>query len=151
MAQEIDDSVNRKIIQLLNENGRRSFTELANLVGISEAAARQRVNKLVNSEAIKISAIPDAKALGFHRKALIGIRHQGSLGPLAKKMRDLPEVSKVVVTAGEFDVLLEVVCKDDEHLVRLINESIRSVDGVQTTETFVYLKEEKQTYEWIGQ
>jgi len=94
MAQEIDDSVNRKIIQLLNENGRRSFTELANLVGISEAAARQRVNKLVNSEAIKISAIPDAKALGFHRKALIGIRHQGSMGPLAKKMRTCPKFPK---------------------------------------------------------
>jgi len=151
MAKEIDDQVNRKIIQLLNENGRRSFTELATMLGISEAAARQRVNKLVNSQAIKITAIPDAKSLGFHRKALIGVRHQGSMGPLAEKMRDLPEVSKVVVTAGEFDVLLEVVCRDDEHLVRLINESIRSVEGVQTTETFVYLKEEKQSYEWIGE
>ncbi|HEY7796725.1 MAG TPA: Lrp/AsnC ligand binding domain-containing protein, partial [Microbacteriaceae bacterium] len=79
------------------------------------------------------------------------IRHQGSIGPLAEKMGSLPEVSKVVVTAGGFDVLIEVVCKDDEHLVRLINQSIRSVEGVQTTETFVYLKEEKQDYEWIGQ
>lgn len=151
MAQELDDPTNRRIIKLLNENGRRSFTELASLVGISEAAARQRVNKLVSSEVIHIAAIPDAKAIGFQRKAMIGIRHQGSIGPLAEKMGSLPEVSKVVVTAGGFDVLIEVVCKDDEHLVRLINQSIRSVEGVQTTETFVYLKEEKQDYEWIGQ
>lgn len=151
MAQELDDPTNRKLIRLLNENGRRSFTELASLVGISEAAARQRVNKLVSSKVIHIAAIPDATAIGFHRKAMIGIRHQGSIGPLAEKMGALPEVSKVVVTAGGFDVLIEVVCKDDEHLVRLINQSIRSVEGVQTTETFVYLKEEKQDYEWIGQ
>lgn len=151
MAQELDDPTNRRIIMLLNENGRRSFTELASLVGISEAAARQRVNKLVSSGVIHIAAIPDAKAIGFQRKAMIGIRNQGSIGPLAEKMGSLPEVSKVVVTAGGFDVLIEVVCKDDEHLVRLINQSIRSVEGVQTTETFVYLKEEKQDYEWIGQ
>jgi Lrp/AsnC family transcriptional regulator for asnA, asnC and gidA len=151
MSQEIDDSINRQLIQLLNENGRRSFTELASIVGISEAAARQRVNKLVASGAIKVVAVPDPAALGFLRKALIGIRHEGSLGPLAEQMRSLAEVSKVVVTAGGFDVLIEVVCKDDEHLVKLINERIRSIEGVQTTETFVYLQEEKQSYEWIGQ
>lgn len=151
MSQEIDDSINRRLIQLLNENGRRSFTELASIVGISEAAARQRVNKLVASEVIKVVAVPDPAALGFQRKALIGIRHEGSLGPLAEKMSSLAEVSKVVVTAGGFDILIEVFCKDDEHLVNLINERIRSIEGVQTTETFVYLQEEKQSYEWIGQ
>jgi Lrp/AsnC family transcriptional regulator for asnA, asnC and gidA len=151
MAQELDDATNRELIQLLNENGRRSFTELAAQVGISEASARQRVNKLVATGIIRIAAIPNASAIGFTRKAMIGIRHEGSLGPLAEKMRSLPEVSKVVVTAGGFDLLIEVVCRDDEHLVKLINESIRSIAGVQTTETFVYLKEEKQSFEWIGQ
>ena len=151
MAQEPDDQINLKIIQLLNTNGRRSYTDIASVIGISEAATRQRVNKLVSSGVIKITAIPDAASLGFHRKALIGIRHSGAIGPLAEKMRLLPEVSRVVVTAGGFDVLVEVVCKDDEHLVRLINQGIRSVEGVQTTETFVYLKEEKQAFEWIGQ
>ncbi|MDR9362595.1 MAG: Lrp/AsnC family transcriptional regulator [Microbacteriaceae bacterium] len=151
MAQDIDDSTNRKIIQLLNENGRRSFTELASILEISEASARQRVNRLISSEVIRVAAIPDAQAIGYNRKAMIGIRHHGSLAPLTDEVRKLPEVSRVVVTAGGFDVLLEVVCKDDEHLVRLINQGIRSIEGVQTTETFVYLKEEKQAYEWIGQ
>jgi Lrp/AsnC family transcriptional regulator for asnA, asnC and gidA len=151
MAQDIDDSINRKIIQLLNENGRRSFTELASILEISEASARQRVNRLISSEVIRVAAIPDAQAIGYNRKAMIGIRHHGSLAPLTDEVRKLPEVSRVVVTAGGFDVLLEVVCKDDEHLVRLINQGIRSIEGVQTTETFVYLKEEKQAYEWIGQ
>ena len=151
MAQDIDDSTNRKIIQLLNENGRRSFTELASILGIREASARQRVNRLISSEVVRVAAIPDAKAIGYNRKAMIGIRHHGSLAPLTDEVRKLPEVSRVVVTAGGFDVLLEVVCKDDEHLVRLINQGIRSIEGVQTTETFVYLKEEKQAYEWIGQ
>lgn len=151
MAHELYDSINKQIIELLNENGRRSFTELASILGISEAAARQRVNKLISSEVIRIAAIPDAKSIGFNRKAMIGIRHKGSIISLAERMRELPEVSKVVVTAGGFDLLLEVICKNDEHLVRFINQSIRSIEGVQTTETFVYLKEEKQTYEWIGQ
>lgn len=151
MAQELDDATNRKIISLLNENGRRSFTELASLVGISEAAARQRVNKLVSAGVIRIAAIPNATALGYQRKAMIGIRHQGSLGPLAEKMSSLREVSKVVVTAGGFDLLIEVVCKNDEHLVSFIDQSIRSIDGVQSTETFVYLEEEKQAHEWMGQ
>lgn len=150
MAQDIDNSTNRKIIQLLNENGRRSFTELASILEISEASARQRVNRLISSEVIRVAAIPDAQAIGYNRKAMIGIRHHGSLAPLTDEVRKLPEVSRVVVTAGGFDVLLEVVCKDDEHLVRLINQGIRSIEGVQTTETFVYLKEEKQAHEWIG-
>ena len=80
----------------------------------------------------------------------IGIRHDVPVMEISKQLKLLPEVSKVVVTAGGFDVLIEVICEDDEHLVKLINENIRALPGVQTTETFVYLQEEKQIYEWTG-
>ena len=150
MSQDVDDPINQKIIALLNENGRRSFTEMSSLLGISEAATRQRVNKLVQSEVVRIVGIPNPVALGYSRKAMIGIRHSGAVTELSEQLKLLPEVSKVVVTAGGFDVLIEVICEDDEHLVRLINENIRALPGVQTTETFVYLQEEKQIYEWTG-
>ena len=150
MSQDVDDPINLKIIALLNENGRRSFTEMSSLLGISEAATRQRVNKLVQSEVIRIAGIPNPLALGYARKAMIGIRHSGAVTELSEQLKLLPEVSKVVVTAGGFDVLIEVICEDDEHLVKLINENIRPLPGVQTTETFVYLQEEKQIYEWTG-
>jgi Lrp/AsnC family transcriptional regulator for asnA, asnC and gidA len=150
MSQDVDDPINQKIISLLNENGRRSFTEMSTLLDISEAATRQRVNKLVQSGVIRIVGIPNPLTLGYARKAMIGIRHRGAVTELSEQLKLLPEVSKVVVTAGGFDVLIEVICEDDEHLVKLINENIRALPGVQTTETFVYLQEEKQIYEWTG-
>jgi len=123
---------------------------MSTLLDISEAATRQRVNKLVQSGVIRIVGIPNPLTLGYARKAMIGIRHRGAVTELSEQLKLLPEVSKVVVTAGGFDVLIEVICEDDEHLVKLINENIRALPGVQTTETFVYLQEEKQIYEWTG-
>jgi len=123
---------------------------MSTLLDISEAATRQRVNKLVQSGVIRIVGIPNPLTLGYARKAMVGIRHRGAVTELSEQLKLLPEVSKVVVTAGGFDVLIEVICEDDEHLVKLINENIRALPGVQTTETFVYLQEEKQIYEWTG-
>lgn len=142
------DDVNRGIIQALQADGRRSYAAIATEVGLSEAAVRQRVQRLLDAGVMQIVAVTDPLQLGFARQAMVGVRADGDLREVADKLAALPEVDYVVVTAGSFDLLVEVVCNDDEHLLALLNDSVRSVPGVRDCETFVYLKLAKQTYTW---
>ena len=86
--------------------------------------------------------------VGFARQAMIGVRVEGDISPVADALAAMTEVDYVVVTAGSFDVLVEVVCEDDDHLLDVVARQIRSIPGVQNTETFVYLKLRKQLYNW---
>ncbi len=142
------DSANRAIIEQLQADGRRSYAAIATAVGLSEAAVRQRVQRLLDSGVMQIVAVTDPMQLGFTRQAMVGVRADGDLGEVADKLAALPEVDYVVVTAGSFDLLVEVVCNDDQHLLALLNNAIRAVPGVRDSETFVYLKLAKQTYTW---
>ena len=142
------DDINRKVIEQLQQDGRRSYAAIAKAVGLSEAAVRQRVQRLLDSGVMQIVAVTDPLQLGFSRQAMIGIRADGDLAEVADKLASLPEVDYVVVTAGSFDLLVELVCNDDDHLLSILNNSIRTVPGVRESETFVYLKLTKQTYSW---
>jgi Lrp/AsnC family transcriptional regulator, regulator for asnA, asnC and gidA len=142
------DDANRAIIEQLQADGRRSYAAVASAVGLSEAAVRQRVQRLLDSGVMQIVAVTDPMQLGFSRQAMVGVRADGDLAEVADKLAALPEVDYVVVTAGSFDLLVEVVCNDDAHLLSLLNNSIRAVPGVRDSETFVYLKLAKQTYTW---
>jgi Lrp/AsnC family transcriptional regulator for asnA, asnC and gidA len=142
------DDANRAIIEQLQADGRRSYAAIATAVGLSEAAVRQRVQRLLDSGVMQIVAVTDPLQLGFTRQAMVGVRADGDLGEVADKLAALPEVDYVVVTAGSFDLLVEVVCNNDAHLLSLLNNSIRAVPGVRDSETFVYLKLAKQTYTW---
>ena len=142
------DSANRAIIEQLQADGRRSYAAIASAVGLSEAAVRQRVQRLLDSGVMQIVAVTDPMQLGFTRQAIVGVRADGDLADVADKLAALPEVDYVVVTAGSFDLLVEVVCNDDQHLLALLNNAIRAVPGVRDSETFVYLKLAKQTYTW---
>ncbi len=142
------DDVNRAIIEQLQQDGRRSCAAIAKAVGLSEAAVRQRMQRLFDAGVMQVVAVTDPLQLGFTRQAMIGIRADGDLSDLADKLAALSEVDYVVVTAGSFDLLVEVVCNDDDHLLSLLNNSIRSVPEVRDSETFVYLKLAKQTYTW---
>ncbi len=142
------DELNRAIIAELQQDGRRSYAAIAKAVGLSEAAVRQRVQRLLDAGVMQIVAVTDPLQLGFSRQAMIGIRADGDLSKVADKLASLPEVDYVVVTAGSFDLLVELVCNDDDHLLSLLNNSIRTVPGVRDSETFVYLKLAKQTYTW---
>ena len=146
-AQPLDD-VSKKIIEQLQEDGRRPYAAIAASVGLSEAAVRQRVQRLVRSGVMQIVAVTNPLHLGFTRQAMIGIRVDGHLDPVVDAVSALDEVAYVVVTAGSFDVLAEVICEDDEHLLHIMNERIRTIEGVRSTETFVYLELAKQTYSW---
>jgi Lrp/AsnC family transcriptional regulator for asnA, asnC and gidA len=142
------DDVSKAIIEQLQEDGRQSYATIAKRVGLSEAAVRQRVQRLLDQEVMQIVAVTDPLQVGFRRQAMIGIRVDGDLTTVAEKLSGMSEVSYVVTTAGSFDLLAEVVCEDDEQLLELLTHQIRTLPGVQTTETIVYLKLNKQHYNW---
>jgi Lrp/AsnC family transcriptional regulator for asnA, asnC and gidA len=96
---------------------------------------------------MQIVAVTDPRQLGFARQSLVGVRSTGDARSVADQLAMLPEADYVVVSAGSFDVLLEVVCENDDHLLDTVAR-IRAVDGVESTETFVYLGLRKQTYAW---
>ena len=142
------DDVGKRLIEELQQDGRRSYAALAKTVGLSEAAVRQRVQRMVDSGLMQVVAVTDPLQVGFHRQAMIGLRVEGDLVRVADELAKIDEVDYVVITAGSFDILLELVCEDDDHLLRVLSERVRVLPGVRATETFVYLKLAKQTYAW---
>jgi Lrp/AsnC family transcriptional regulator for asnA, asnC and gidA len=142
------DDVSKAIIEHLQEDGRQSYATIAKHVGLSEAAVRQRVQRLLDSGVMQIVAVTDPLQVGFRRQAMIGIRVDGDLTPVGDALTAMNEVDYVVTTAGSFDLLAEVVCEDDDELLELLTKRIRTLPGVASTETFVYLKLNKQHYNW---
>ena len=144
----VPDDVSRAIIEQLQEDGRRPYATIGKAVGLSEAAVRQRVQKLVESGVMQIVAVTDPMQVGFHRQAMIQLSVEGDSEPVVSALEEIPEVVYIVVVAGSVDILAEVVVKDDEHLLALLNGKIRTLPGVRRTETLLYLKLTKQTYNW---
>jgi Lrp/AsnC family transcriptional regulator for asnA, asnC and gidA len=148
VASPLLDAPNRAIIEALQRDGRQSYGAIADEVGLSEAAVRRRVQRLRESGIMQIVAVTDPLQLGFTRQAMIGINVEGDVRTVADKLSAMPEVDYVVMCAGSFDILAEIVCEDDERLLHVLNDSVRSIPGVRATETFLYLKLTKQTYTW---
>lgn len=142
------DDISKAIIEQLQEDGRRPYAAIGKAVGLSEAAVRQRVQRLQDSGIMQIVAVTDPVQVGFARSAMIGVRVEGDVELVADQMEKLPEVDYLVVCAGGFDILAEIVAEDDDHLLEVINGSIRSIPQVRSTETFMYLKLRKQIYTW---
>ena len=142
------DDVSKAIIEQLQQDGRRAYAAIGKVVGLSEAAVRQRVQRLLDQGAMQIVAVTDPLELGFHRQAMVGIKAEGELESIADKLAEMDEIDYVVITAGSFDLLAEVVCESDQHLLEILSARIRAIPGVKATETFVYLKLRKQTYSW---
>ncbi|MGI8522166.1 MAG: Lrp/AsnC family transcriptional regulator [Nocardioides sp.] len=142
------DDVSKAIIEQLQQDGRRSYASIGKVVGLSEAAVRQRVQRLIDGGVMQVVAVTDPLELGFARQAMVGVRVSGAVEPVADRLAAIDEVDYVVVTAGSFDLLIEVVCESDDHLLDVISRKVRAIDGVTATETFMYLKLRKQTYSW---
>jgi len=141
------DDVAKAIIEQLQEDGRRPYATIGRAVGLSEAAVRQRVQRLLDAGVMQIVAVTDPLQLGFPRQAMVGVRSSADLETTADLLAELAEVDYAVITAGSFDLLVEVVARNDDHLMEVLKK-IRAVPGVTTTETFMYLKLRKQTYSW---
>lgn len=145
---QVLDEVSKRIIEQLQADGRRPYATIGKAVGLSEAAVRQRVQRLLDQGVMQIVAVTDPLQVGFARQAMIGVRAEGDLNEVADRLADLAEVDYVVITAGSFDLLVEAVCENDDALLDLVSSKIRSLPGVRSTETFVYLKLRKQLYNW---
>jgi Lrp/AsnC family transcriptional regulator for asnA, asnC and gidA len=142
------DAANRAIIEELQRDGRRSYSAIAETIGLSEAAVRQRVQRLRETGVVDIVAVTDPKRVGFSRQAMVGVRAMGDLRLLADKLAAVAEIDYVVICSGRFDMLVELVCEDDLHLLELLNSAIRSLNEVREAEVFVYLDLMKQSYTW---
>ena len=142
------DEINKAIITELQADGRRSYTAIAQRVGLSEAAVRQRVQKLIDDGTMQIVAVTDPFRLGFNRMAMVGMRIDGDATSVAEALSKVPEVAYVVQSGGAFDLLCEVVCEDDDHLIEVLNKTLRVFPGVRETETFMYLRLHKESYAW---
>jgi Lrp/AsnC family transcriptional regulator, regulator for asnA, asnC and gidA len=140
------DATDEAIVAVLQEDGRRSYGEIGEAVGLSEAATRQRVNRLRESGAMRIVAVTDPVALGRGVVATIGLRVSGDTRVVASRLAAVEAVEYVVVTAGSFDLIVELVCTDEAELLAVINDEIRSIDGVRETETFMHLHTEKNVF-----
>ena len=142
------DAVSLAIIEQLQEDGRlRQAHGLAD-GGVRSAAVRQRVQKLLDQGVMQIVAVTDPLTVGFRRQAMVGVNVEGDVESVADALSAMSECEYVVMTAGSFDLMVEIVCEDDDHLLEVINKRIRAVPGVRSTESFVYLKLKKQTYMW---
>jgi Lrp/AsnC family transcriptional regulator, regulator for asnA, asnC and gidA len=141
------DDLSKRIIEQLQQDGRRSYARIGQAVGLSEAAVRQRVQRLIDIGAMQIVAVTDPLTLGFLRQTMVGVRCGGDLERVAEHLAGMDEIDYVVITAGSFDLLIEVVCENDDQLLEILSR-VRSIPSVTATETFVYLKLCKQTYSW---
>ncbi|MBA0045264.1 Lrp/AsnC family transcriptional regulator [Mycobacterium sp. NPDC050853] len=142
------DDVSKAIVEELQQDGRRPYATIGKSVGLSEAAVRQRVQRMIDAGVMQIVAVTDPMQLGFARQAMIGIKCSGDTTEVAERLAEIQTVDYVVLTAGTFDAIVEVVCEDDDDLLDLLNKQIRAVPGVTSTETLVYLKLVKQQYNW---
>ncbi len=146
-AEEVS-ALDKRIIEHLQEDGRRPFTQIAADLGVSEAAVRARTSRLIERGILQIVGVTDPLKLGYDQMAMVGVRCRGDLLlEAAEAIGQLPEVIYVVVTAGAFDLLVETVCEDNAALLRFLAEKLRRVPGVEATETFVYLRIVKQSYQ----
>jgi Lrp/AsnC family transcriptional regulator, regulator for asnA, asnC and gidA len=141
------DDLSKQIIEQLQHDGRMPYATIGKAVGLSEAAVRQRVQRLQDAGVMQIVAVTDPLTLGFPRQAMIGINCEGDLEAVADELAAIEEIDYVVLTAGSFDVIVEVVCEGDGHLLEILSK-IRAIPSVRGTESFVYLKLRKQTYSW---
>ena len=141
------DKVDLLILSCLQKDARRSFTDIANELDIAEGTVRNRVSRLLDKRTIQLVGLIDPNQLGYDAPAMIGVTVQSNLlEEAAVEIAQFPEVSYLVMTSGEYDLLVEVLCRDREHLARFLNESLRQVEGVLRTQTFIILRTFKMAY-----
>ncbi|MCH2414920.1 MAG: Lrp/AsnC family transcriptional regulator [Acidimicrobiales bacterium] len=142
------DDVDKAIIRELQVDGRMAYAQLSPKVGLSQAAVRQRVNRLLERGVFQIVAVSDPLSLGLTTQAMVGITVTGDVRGVAATVAAMGESEYVLITTGRYDVLAELLCTDNDALLELVNDRIRAIDGVASTEVFSILKTEKLTFSW---
>jgi Lrp/AsnC family transcriptional regulator for asnA, asnC and gidA len=143
------DDLDKAIIGCLQADGRRPYAQIGRQLKVPEATVRQRAERLISRGVVQVVGVTDPLAMGFQQPALIGLRVEpGKLDDIAEKIAELDEVTYLVVTAGRFDLVCEVVCEDNDHLLRVLTESLAAIKGIRSTETLVELRFVKESYQW---
>ena len=142
------DATDKAIIRALQEDGRMSYADLAELVGLSAPAARQRMQRLIESKVLQIVAVTDPLKLGLPVMAMVGIAVDGDIRAVVERLSAIPQVIYVVSTAGSFDLFVEVVCPDMSELFTVVNQELKTLPGVQSTESFVYFDIHTHRFDW---
>jgi Lrp/AsnC family transcriptional regulator for asnA, asnC and gidA len=141
------DRLDGEIVAALQANGREKFRALAGRLGVSEATIRNRYGRLVESGVLQVTAVTNPLGMGYEAMAMLGITVDGPPERVADVLATWREAIYVVIVAGRFDVLVELVSRDRRDLLELISR-VRTLEGVVTTETFVYLDLAKQLFEF---
>lgn len=142
------DDTSKRLIELLQADGRAPYATLAQEVGLSEAAVRHRVLKMLDEGVMQIVAVTDPLKLGFAREAMIGITTTADAREVAAAVAAIEEIDYVMITSGRFDIMAELVAESDDELLEIVSGRVRALPGIGTIETMVYLRLVKQTYSW---
>lgn len=141
------DDVDHKIIEALQKDGRVPFAQIARQLSVSPGMIRQRYNRLVEAGVLRVVAITNPLRIGYNRMALVGIRAEGrKLLEVSRQIAELDEVIYLIITSGAYDIIAEVICKDQEHLLTFLTERLYAIDGIRETESFIHLKILKEIY-----
>ncbi len=145
-TRKIDD-IDRQIIATLKEDGRMPFAQIARRLGVSPGMVRQRFHRLAQDGVLQVVPVTNPTLMGYHMMALIGVRADGNrLREIARQLASFEEVIYLVLCTGTYDILVEVICRDNAHLLQFLTERLRAVEGVRDTETFIYLEIVKEAY-----
>ena len=143
------DDLDKAIIQCLQLDGRRPYAQIGRELKVPEATVRQRAERLISRGVVQVVGVTDPLAMGFQQPALIGLKVDAArIEQIAEQIAALDEVTYLVVTAGRFDLVCEVVCEDNEHLLKVLTGSLAAIDGIRSTETLVELRFVKESYQW---
>jgi Lrp/AsnC family transcriptional regulator for asnA, asnC and gidA len=143
------DDLDKAIIKCLQLDGRRPYAQIGRELEVPEATVRQRAERLISRGVVQIVGVTDPLAMGFQQPALIGLKVEpGKLDQIADQIGALDEVTYLVVTAGRFDLMCEVVCEDNDHLLRVLTDRFAAIKGIRSTETLVELRFVKESYQW---
>jgi len=141
------DELDLAILASLQTNGRRPFTDIAQELEVSEGTVRNRVARLIKDKVLHIIGLVDPNSLGFNAPAIIGVSiNEGDIETIASEIASFPEVSYLIMVSGEFDMIVEVLCRDREHLANFLNQKLRKVFGVSRTQTFMTLRTFKMVH-----
>lgn len=143
------DEVDIAIIRKLQADGRRPYAEIAAELGLSPSTVQQRANRLIDSKLLQITAVTDPMTLGISVMATVAIKADGTmLREAAAEIAKFSEVGYVAICTGPYDILIEVACRDNDHLLDFISDKLAEVEGVREIETFLYLRIVKNTDQW---
>ena len=142
------DDIDRQLIEVLQRDGRASYAELADVVNLSPAATRLRVQRLLDADVVKVVGVTDPLALGYPVMAALGVRVERNVRDVADKIADIDGVIYVVFTSGSFDLLVEVLCEDSARLLTVIDDEVRAIEGVRSVESFTYFKIHTHRFVW---